>query len=204
MIDRSIDTGDDDDVFIFHIFHNIVVNTVIFSTARTFFFRKRRKALQYIRTFSLLISTTARSPTALAILLARVLNAPHCLQASTVTVFLSDDDDDDDEESFDFDIDFDLVWDLASPSSTSASEAAATGGSFFFNAATALITVNTFFFFAVVVEVLADAAFFFGGGLSFFFVAAAAAAGSASAAAAAAASTLLETRADLLVPTMMD
>ena len=202
MIDRSIDTGDDDDVFIFHIFHNIVVNTVIFSTARTFFFRKRRKALQYIRTFSLLISTTARSPTALAILLARVLNAPHCLQASTVTVFLSDDDDD--EESFDFDIDFDLVWDLASPSSTSASEAAATGGSFFFNAATALITVNTFFFFAVVVEVLVDAAFFFGGGLSFFFVAAAAAAGSASAAAAAAASTLLETRADLLVPTMMD
>ena len=35
--------------------------------------------------FSLLISTTALSPTALAILLARVLNAPHCLQASMTT-----------------------------------------------------------------------------------------------------------------------
>ena len=42
------------------------------------------------RTFSLLISTRARSPTALAILLARVLNAPHCLQASTTTTFLDD------------------------------------------------------------------------------------------------------------------
>mmetsp|Transcript_3905 Transcript_3905/g.7769 ORF Transcript_3905/g.7769 Transcript_3905/m.7769 type:complete len:215 (-) Transcript_3905:32-676(-) len=39
--------------------------------------------------FSLLISTTAASPTSLAILLARVLKAPHCLQASTLTVFLS-------------------------------------------------------------------------------------------------------------------
>lgn len=37
--------------------------------------------------FSLLISTRARSPIALAILLDRVLNAPHCLQASTVTTF---------------------------------------------------------------------------------------------------------------------
>jgi len=36
--------------------------------------------------FSLLISTTALSPTALAILLARVLNAPHCLQASMITL----------------------------------------------------------------------------------------------------------------------
>jgi len=40
--------------------------------------------------FSLLTSTIARSPTALIILLARVLKAPHCLQAFTVTiVFLS-------------------------------------------------------------------------------------------------------------------
>ena len=39
-------------------------------------------------TFSLLISTRARPPTALAILLARVLNAPHCLQASTITTGL--------------------------------------------------------------------------------------------------------------------
>lgn len=38
--------------------------------------------------FSLLISTLALSPTALAILLARVLNAPHCLQASIVTTLL--------------------------------------------------------------------------------------------------------------------
>jgi len=40
--------------------------------------------------FSLLTSTRARSPTALAILLARLLNAPHCLQASTVTTFFDD------------------------------------------------------------------------------------------------------------------
>jgi hypothetical protein len=33
----------------------------------------------------LLISTTALSPTAVAILLARVLNAPHCLHASIAT-----------------------------------------------------------------------------------------------------------------------
>jgi hypothetical protein len=36
----------------------------------------------------LLISTVALSPTALTIALARVLNAPHCLQASIVTIFL--------------------------------------------------------------------------------------------------------------------
>lgn len=36
-------------------------------------------------TFSLFTSTTAESPTALTILLARVLNAPHCLHASIDT-----------------------------------------------------------------------------------------------------------------------
>lgn len=49
-----------------------------------FHFSKERVSRE--RTFSLLISTRARSPTAFAILLARVLNAPHCLHASTVTV----------------------------------------------------------------------------------------------------------------------
>ena len=38
-------------------------------------------------TFSLLISTTAFFPTACKILFARVLNAPHCLHASTSTFF---------------------------------------------------------------------------------------------------------------------
>lgn len=36
--------------------------------------------------FSALTCTTAASPTAFTILLARVLNAPHCLQASIVTI----------------------------------------------------------------------------------------------------------------------
>lgn len=39
-------------------------------------------------TFSLLISTVAVEPTAVAILLARVLKADHCLQASIVTTLL--------------------------------------------------------------------------------------------------------------------
>eukprot|EP00751_Fragilariopsis_kerguelensis_P041687 CAMPEP_0171022710 /NCGR_PEP_ID=MMETSP0736-20130129/31625_1 /TAXON_ID=186038 /ORGANISM="Fragilariopsis kerguelensis, Strain L26-C5" /LENGTH=120 /DNA_ID=CAMNT_0011461659 /DNA_START=539 /DNA_END=901 /DNA_ORIENTATION=- len=62
--------------------------------------------------FCLLISTMARSPSAMTILLARVLNAPHCLQASTVTIFfllllllLSDFDDDDDDDKVDEDND---------------------------------------------------------------------------------------------------
>ena len=38
--------------------------------------------------FSLLISTVALVPTAFSILRARDLNAPHCLQASTVTTVL--------------------------------------------------------------------------------------------------------------------
>jgi hypothetical protein len=45
------------------------------------------RATRTTLTFSGLTCTTAASPTDFTILLARVLNAPHCLQASIVTIF---------------------------------------------------------------------------------------------------------------------
>jgi hypothetical protein len=97
--------------------------------------------------FSLLISTKARSPTALEILLARVWKAPHFLEASTVTTGLSFP-----SEAFLEDVAFFFFFGSASTAAFSFGSASA--ASFFFDS-------------ALVFFVLALVAFAFLGGEAF-------------------------------------
>jgi len=154
--------------------------------------------------FSLLISTTARSPTALAILLDRDLNAPHCLQASTVTTFFPLESDLDDVV-----VVASVLVDGAGASFAGASFAGASfAGASFAGASFAGASFGgasfdasfdaSFVFFTLVVVALVLAVFAFLGGAFFGLVCFADGAFSDFAASEAL------SRADLLVPTMMN
>jgi len=144
--------------------------------------------------FSLLISTIALSPTALAILLDRDLNAPHCLQASTVTTFFPSESGLDDVVGV-----ASVLVDGAGASFAGASFAGASfAGESFAGASFGGASFDTsFVFFTLVVVALVLVVFAFFGGAFFGLVCLAGVVFSDFASEAL-------SRADLLVPTMMN